>query len=85
MSKQLASMKKLGLVESRREGTWMLYAMAEPINRLVGVNLRYLREADCTECNQLQLDLLRRERLILRIRQTSNECPESVCQQIGCC
>lgn len=85
MSKQLASMKKLGLVESNREGTWMLYAMAEPINRLVGVNLRYLREADCTECNQLQLDLLRRERLILRIRQTSNECPESVCQQIGCC
>ncbi|HAY99279.1 MAG TPA: ArsR family transcriptional regulator [Opitutae bacterium] len=85
MSKQLASMKKLGLVESHREGTWMLYAMAEPINRLVGVNLRYLREADCTECNQLQLDLLRRERLILRIRQTSNECPESVCQQIGCC
>jgi len=85
MSKQLASMKQLGLVESHREGTWMLYSLAEPLNGLVRANLNYLREAECTECNQLQRDLINRAKLILRITEKTNECPESVCQQIGCC
>lgn len=85
MSKQLAGMKQLGLIESHREGTWMLYSMVEPINGLLRANLKHLRDADCEECNQLQNDLLRRGQLILRITQTEGECPESVCEQIGCC
>lgn len=85
MSKQLASMKQMGLIDSKREGTWMLYSMIEPINGLLRANLKYLRDADCTECNQLQQDLVQRGKLILRITEQGDECPESVCQQIGCC
>jgi ArsR family transcriptional regulator len=85
MSKQLASMKRLGLIESRREGTWMLYSLAEPQNGLVRANLNYLREAECAECNQLQHDLIQRGQLIMRITQAESDCPETVCQQIGCC
>lgn len=85
MSKQLASMKQLGLLESRREGTWMLYGINEPLNGLVRANLNYLREAECAECNQLQRDLVNRGKLIVRITEKDGECPDSVSQQIGCC
>lgn len=85
MSKQLAGMKQLGLIEAHREGTWMLYSIADPLNGLVRTNLDYLREADCAECNQLQSDLVRRGELILRITEKEGECPETVCERIGCC
>jgi len=84
MSKQLAGIKQLGLITSRREGTWMLYRIQEPLNGLVRANLDYLRAADCAECNPLQRDLLNRGQLILRITGKDGECPESVCQRIGC-
>jgi len=85
MSKQLASMKQLGLIESTREGTWMLYSLVEPFNGLVRANLDYLRSADCCECNQLQQDLVKRGQLILRITEKKEECPVGVSEQIGCC
>jgi ArsR family transcriptional regulator len=85
MSKQLASMKQLGLIESRREGTWMIYSLVQPLNGLVRANLNYLREAECAECNQLQRDLIQRGQLITRIAKAGADCPESVCEQIGCC
>lgn len=85
MSKQLAAMKQLGLIESSREGTWMIYSLVEPAHGLIRTNLKYLREADCAECNQLQRDLLHRGQLILRITQEDGDCPESVCEKIGCC
>lgn len=84
MSKQLSIIKQMGLVESHREGTWMIYSIQEPINGLIQNSLHYLREADCSECNQLQRDLLNRGKLILRITDTDEECPDTVCQQIGC-
>ena len=67
MSKQLAAMKQLGLVESKREGTWMIYSLIAPINGLLRANLQYLRQAECSECNQLQRDLVNRNQLIARI------------------
>lgn len=85
MSKQLTTMKRLGLLESSREGTWMIYSLVEPIDGLLRANLNYLREADCAECNQLQKDLTKRGSLILKITKESADCPESVCEQIGCC
>lgn len=85
MSKQLTTMKRLGLIESSREGTWMIYSLVEPIDGLLRSNLQYLREADCAECNQLQKDLIKRGNLILQITKEKIDCPESVCEQIGCC
>jgi ArsR family transcriptional regulator len=85
MSKQLTTMKRLGLIESSREGTWMIYSLVEPMDGLLRSNLDYLREADCAECNQLQKDLLNRGKLILQITKEKTDCPESVCEQIGSC
>ena len=85
MSKQLAAMKQLGLIESEREGTWMIYSLVEPTHGLIRTNLNYLREADCAECNYLQRDLVKRGKLILRITKSGEDCPESVCEQLGCC
>lgn len=85
MSKQLATMKQLGLIQSAREGTWMIYSMVQPIHGLIRTNINYLREADCAECNDLQRDLVKRGQLILRITKADEDCPESVCAQMGCC
>ncbi|MDQ8209237.1 metalloregulator ArsR/SmtB family transcription factor [Coraliomargarita sp. SDUM461003] len=84
MSKQLAAMKQLGLVESKREGTWMIYSLIAPINGLLRANLQYLRQAECSECNQLQRDLVNRNQLIARIAGANDDCPVSVCEKIGC-
>jgi len=85
MSKQLAMMKQLNLIESTREGTWMVYKLIEPVHGLIRANLNYLRESQCAECNQLQRDLIDRDKLILRITKADDDCPESVCEKIGCC
>jgi ArsR family transcriptional regulator len=85
MSKQLAYMKQLGLIESTREGTWMIYSLVRPVSGLLVTNINYLRAAECEDCNQLQNDLVNREKLILRITQHAEDCPESVCERIDCC
>ena len=84
MSKQLSSMKQLGLLEARREGTWMIYNLVDPVEELITANLCCLREATCAECEQLQRDLSKREKLILKIAKIENDCPQEVCQQITC-
>lgn len=85
MSKQLALMKQLGLIEASRDGTWMIYALKSPIHGLLQANLNYLRAADCAECNQLQCDLKSRAALIERIAKSTEECPASVCETLACC
>lgn len=85
MSKQLAQMKGLGLIESRREGTWMIYQLKPAANGLLHANLSYLRAAKCAECNQLQNDLKAREALLRRINQSGEDCPAGVCQTADCC
>jgi ArsR family transcriptional regulator len=85
MSKQLTVMKHLGLIEAKREGTWMIYSLVKPADGLLLTNIRYLREAECKECNQLQTDLVNRGKLIMRITNNDEDCPEGVCERIGCC
>jgi len=85
MSKQLASMKQIGLVHASREGTWMIYHLCIDIPSLLKANLDHLRKADCAECNQLQRDLAKRGKLIARITKSTDKCPESVCEQLCPC
>ena len=85
MSKQLSSMKQLGLLKAHREGTWMIYKIVDPVEGLITANLCYLREAACAECNQLLRDLTKRKKLILKVTKIENDCPQEVCQQITCC
>lgn len=79
MSKQLATMKRIGLVKSTREGTWMIYRLAEPANPLLQTNLRHLREAECHECNRLQKDLVRRYRVLNKLVSEAASVPDCVC------
>ncbi|WP_269526875.1 ArsR/SmtB family transcription factor [Coraliomargarita parva] len=84
MSKQLASMKQLGLIECHREGTWMIYSLSEPVPGLLRSNLDYLRKAECKDCSQLQQDIVRRGQLIITLTESEQACPESVCTAGNC-
>ena len=85
MSKQLAIMKQLGLLEAHRDGTWMVYSLTEPVHGLIRFNLDYLLGANCTECNQLQQDLATRNELIDGIAKANPDCPEVVSGSKKCC
>jgi len=79
MSKQLAIMKQLGLLQCQRHGAWMDYSLSEPMPGLLRVNLDYLRTAECGECHQLQQDLTDRQALLAKITTTRADCPDLSC------
>lgn len=85
MSKQLAIMKQLGLIEAKREGTWMIYSLTQPVNGLIQINLDYLLGGDCDECKQLQQDLTARHQIINQLAKSPRDCPKSVCDDKACC
>ena len=85
MSKQLAIMKQLGMIESKREGTWMIYSLTQPVNGLIQTNLNYLLSGDCDECNQLQQDIVARHKIVDALAKTPSDCPKSVCGDQACC
>ena len=85
MSKQLSIMKQLELLEAKRDGTWMVYSLIQPISGLIRANLDYLLNAQCEECNQLQQDIIARNKLIEGIAHNTPDCPASVCESSNCC
>ena len=85
VSKQLATMKQLGLICSEREGTWMIYRLAEPVDGLVTTTVKYLRQDNGESGDVLQADLKARKRLMKELSKQSTECPAPVCELIGCC
>ena len=82
VSKQLAIMKQLGLLKSHREGTWMIYSLTQPVNGLIQANLNHLLAAQCAECNQLQKDLITREKIVTALAKSGSDCPKSDAQII---
>ena len=82
MSKQLGYLRKLGLVEAERSGTWMIYGLAEG-HGLLRANLDYLRSAECAECHRLQTDLADRQTLLARIEGRPDRCPAPVVRSIA--
>ena len=85
MSKQLAIMKQLGLIGSKREGTWMIYSLTQPVSGLIQSNLDYLLSGDCGECNQLKQDIVTRHKIVDQLTKNPSDCPKSVCGQKECC
>lgn len=81
ISKQLAYMKQFGLIQSRREGNWMIYSIEQPTPDLLSANLKHLRKADCAECNQLQADLSAQAAITAEIAQD----PTSPLNKEICC
>lgn len=84
-SKHLATMKQLGLIESEREGTWMIYRLSTPLNELAKVNLDHIRTMNEPTADALLNDLKARDKLIKGLTKESSECPESLKAAINCC
>lgn len=85
ISKQLATMKQAGLITAKREGTWMIYRLQEPVDGLLRANLAHLRGSSCEESTSLNADLKAREKLVKQLRKTPYDCPAPVCETVGCC
>jgi ArsR family transcriptional regulator len=85
ISKQLAYMKQRSLLEASRQGTWMVYALTKPLHGLIRANIEYLLNADCEECNQLQVDRIHRAELITRLQEGETEAPIQLCKATNCC
>jgi ArsR family transcriptional regulator len=49
VSRQLAVLRRAGLVAARREGTWMHYALANQKSHLLESQLAHLREQFCAQ------------------------------------
>jgi len=84
MSKQLAQMKQLGLIDSKREGTWMIYRLNEPADGLLLANLKYLRESEAGESRRLQADLKTRAELVEKLTRKPVDCPAPVFEKVCC-
>jgi ArsR family transcriptional regulator len=66
MSKQLAYMRRLGLVTVRRHENWQVYTLAEPRNPLMEQNLACLQDIGGEKAT-LKADLAARARLLKRL------------------
>lgn len=70
ISKHLAYLRARGLVESEREGNWMVYALPAKPGRELKANLACLQ--DCARENPLfRRDLARRQKLAPKLAGTS--------------
>ena len=85
ISKQLATIKQLGLIHAEREGTWMIYRLSEPVDTLLKTNLSFLREHGKSPADKLNADLKARKQLVKELSKQPTECPTPVCEMIGCC
>lgn len=85
VSKQLAYMKKLGMVTAAREGAWMIYRLPDPTHPILSENLRCLQ--DCAaEYPVFRDDLQRRAAIIERMRAVGEICPDAVIKDgVSCC
>lgn len=73
-SKQLAYMKKLGVLVSERHGQWMVYRLPDEPHPLLTANLQCLQ--DCgTEMEIFRQDLATRATILKRIANQGAECP----------
>ena len=79
-SKQLAYMKKLGMVVSERHGQWMVYRLPDEPHPLLTANLKCLQDS-VTEMDVFRQDLAARSAILKRIASEGADCPDPV----GCC
>jgi DNA-binding transcriptional ArsR family regulator len=83
VSKQLAYLKKLGAVDSRREANWVLYFLSEPVPPILAENLRLLR-SEATGNAEMANDLDKRRELSSRIEKGERSVPSPVKKHCCC-
>ena len=78
VSKRLAYMRKLKIVEASRQGTWMVYQLSRESHPVLRENLKCLQ--DCaTEYPVFQEDRKRRAAVIEEIQSDNPGCPTKIC------
>ena len=83
-SKQLAYMKRLGMLVSERHGQWMVYRLPEAPHPLLLANLECLQ--DCPpEADIFREDLKARASILERIAREGVECPAPLGYGSACC
>jgi DNA-binding transcriptional ArsR family regulator len=82
VSKQLAYLKKLGAVDSRREANWVMYFLSEPVPPLLEGNLRLLRLKG-SGMPDFETDLKERKKLVEKLAKGEREAPRPVKEH--CC
>ncbi|MFA5258173.1 MAG: metalloregulator ArsR/SmtB family transcription factor [Opitutales bacterium] len=82
ISKQLAYLRKLGLVTSAREANWVVYRLAGPIDPILVENLKIIRGQEAGD-SELRLDLSKRQEMMTRVACNEKAAPEPV--RKGCC
>jgi DNA-binding transcriptional ArsR family regulator len=82
VSKQLAYLKKLGAVDSKREANWVVYFLSEPVPSILAENLRLVR-ADVSGNFNLAADLEKRRAVLERVARGDKAAPQPVRKK--CC
>jgi ArsR family transcriptional regulator len=74
VSRHLGVLRTAGLVESRREGTWMHYRLADPQSAFHASLVQSLR-ASLADSDTVRLDLSRLEASDCRVPESTTDCP----------
>ena len=78
ISKRLAYMRKLGIVEASRQGAWMVYRLSAKSHPVLHQNLKCLQ--DCAmEYPIFREDRKRRGAVIAEIQSDNPGCPAEIC------
>jgi DNA-binding transcriptional ArsR family regulator len=83
VSKQLAYLKKLGAVDSKREANWVMYFLSEPVPTVLAENLKLLRSS-APENAELANDLKKRREQSSRIEKEERPIPPHVKKRCCC-
>jgi ArsR family transcriptional regulator len=84
ISKQLAYLKTLGIAAAERQGTWMIYSLAEPTSELLITNLKCLRSANDVTARQLQEDSKSRNQLLKELAGQESTCSQKLIDALSC-
>ena len=82
VSKQLAYLKKLGVVDSKREANWVVYMLKEPPHPVLVENIRMLRAPESGHA-ELAQDLEKRREMLNRVESGEKVAPQPVRKK--CC
>lgn len=83
VSKQLAYLKKMGLVDCGRNANWVVYMLAEPVHPVLTENVRLMR-AEGGEHPELADDLKKRRETMERVANGEKAAPQTVRKKCCC-
>lgn len=83
-SKALATMKRLGVVQSTRKGTWMIYELLDPPDLILSRNLESLKSVE-DAYPVFQSDLKKRRRILEEFCASEGSVPSIVQEAVEPC